>query len=75
LTKPTIAHQLIAALLSRGYVEVKRPNVTKYRVFDFVGEIKNTVYIGRGGACRTGPTIKDSISNPYLRKRLLGGMS
>jgi len=68
--KHVIKDRLIRALLFRGYVEIKRPNTNRYRIFQ-TQDYSDLVFIGRGGACRTGPNITKSLSNPGLRKKLL----
>lgn len=59
--KFTVSSQLIAALKHRGCVKIEDPRVVKYEVFAHPQYDGRFYYVGKYGALRSGPTVRDSI--------------
>jgi len=71
--KPTIRERLVKSLVDKGYLRVPNARTTKYLVFSNP-EVskKNFYYVGRNGALRVGPNIRESVPANKIREVLLG---
>jgi hypothetical protein len=71
LAKRTIADQLVAGLIAKGWVEGKK--TTHYRRFQHTG-LATHVFVGTAGALRvsrTGKVTQTGVANPNFREAVL----
>lgn len=71
MAKKTIREQIIAALEARGLKPITNARTTKYIVFQHPNLDGRFLYVGAGGALRTGKTIADSIPADRFKQQLL----